>query len=765
MRFNALAVLCLLGCAVAAHATDTYSGGTLQIPSIAIGDVTYSNLAVTIGTIVSGPAGSAAAGSGDVYDPVSRLLTVPAVTVGDHTYYNVVATVARLVSIGGQSGADSYDGRSLIVPRVQILGQAQRSNVVVSVASVVRVEGGMPTLVQDEYIPQTNQLVIPAVAAYGRVLTNVVDNVGSVIAGGSGTVPGFALGNGTGGAFVAGAIAVGTQATVAAHGSAGLSLTVVDTNEGNTLDNLGSVTVNFSSPCLNNGTAQILPLDSQIPTQSITTATGLIAATYVANGCSGTDQITATATIGGATLAASGSVTVAPDTIGSIQFVSASSTALGLKGTGLNQTSTVTFKVLDSSGFALPGVAVGFALSTSVGGLSLSPVTAISASDGTVRTVVSAGTVHGVVRVTATIPAVASGPNPSPELSTQSNGLTVTAGLPTSGSFSISLGKASNAPAGAAACPNVEAFGINLVTVPVTVQLADRYNNPVPDGTPVAFHTDGGTIGGSCTTPLNSPGDGACAVTWTSSNPRPGVNPTTGAIDLSYGYPFGYTPLLAAGRTVILATTIGEESFTDVNGTGFYQSGDPYSNLGDPYEADNELPVYQAGDYFIDFYQQQHYTGPSGSFVGITCTGVTPADTCAAGTLAIGASHLLVMSTSAAQIRLVSNSGFQSGTPAPGLNIGAGATGTISVNVADLNGNAMPAGTTVAWSFSNPNIGATLAPVGPATVGCDASLGGAQFEASFATTAGMSGSGTLYIAITAPSGTQTQVSIPITVQS
>ena len=36
----------------------------------------------------------------------------------------------------------------------------------------------------------------------------------------------------------------------------------------------------------------------------------------------------------------------------------------------------------------------------------------------------------------------------------------------------------------------------------VTVQLADRYNNPAPDGTAVAFTTNGGHVGGNCTTPF-----------------------------------------------------------------------------------------------------------------------------------------------------------------------------------------------------------------------------------------------------------------------
>ena len=588
--------------------------------------------------------------------------------------------------------------------------------------------------------------------------------------------PKYALGNGSGAQFAAGVINAGTT-TLSAGGSTSLALTVVTTNSSpaNALYSANSVTVTFNSTCLASGQAQILPAGSLTPSLSITTTTGSIGATYTAKGCSvagqpvAQDTVTATATVGGQVINATTTLSVAAATIGQVQFISASPSTIGLKGTGLNETSTVTFKVTDSTGGAESGVNVNFSLDTADGGLSLAPATATSGSDGTVRTTVKAGTVHTTVRVTATVPAVTTGPNTSPQLSTQSSGLTVTTGLPAADTFSIAVGKASNAPSGSFACPNVEAFNINLVTVPVTVQLADRYKNPAPDGTSVAFHTDGGSIGGSCTTPLSYSGDGACQVLWTSADPRPGIDPTINSypqnVNLTYGYPSGYTPLRAAGRAVILATTIGEESFTDLDGSGFYVVGDPFQKLGDPYEADNEQSTYQSGDYFLNYYGTAKYVDPNtangGNFQGITCTGITPADTCSTQALAIGATHLIIMSTSAANITLQSYAGFQPGSP--GLLIGAGNTGTLVVNVEDTNGNAMAAGTTVSWSFSNTNIGATVTALPPTVVDCDSGLGGKPFSAAFATSAGESGSGTAYVTVTSPSGTQTSAAIPITI--
>ena len=54
-------------------------------------------------------------------------------------------------------------------------------------------------------------------------------------------------------------------------------------------------------------------------------------------------MITATAAVASVTLTATGTVTVAAATIGSIQFESATPASIGLKGTGLNETSTVVF--------------------------------------------------------------------------------------------------------------------------------------------------------------------------------------------------------------------------------------------------------------------------------------------------------------------------------------------------------------------------------------------------------------------------------------
>jgi hypothetical protein len=474
----------------------------------------------------------------------------------------------------------------------------------------------------------------------------------------------------------------------------------------------------------------------------------------VATGCSGADLITASAVVPTSAtttqgVSATGTITVAAASVGSIQFVSATPTTIGLKGTGLGETSTVVFKVTDSSGGTPAGVKVSFSLDTTVGGLTLSPVTATTLSDGTVQTVVSAGTVHTVVRVTASIA--------SPALSTQSSQLTVTTGLPASAAFSIAVGSPTyggTITGTYPACANVEAWDIDGVIVPVTVALADRYNNPVPDDTAVAFTTDGGHIVGSCITPLTAPGDGRCQVDWTSANPRPGLDTLTTpeTIDLTFGYPGGYPPLVDAGRATVLATTIGEESFNDLNGSGFYQAGDPFFNLGEPYRDDNENGVYDSGEYFLDFNQNGKRDAGSGSFVGITCTGITAGSTCSTNTLAISASHLIIMSTSTAQApTIAASSGFAvSGND---LSIGVGDSGTVSFQIVDLNGNSMAAETSVVITLSNSTIG-TLTQFPGTVIGCNSDTGGQAFGASFAASTTV-GSGIINVTVTSPSGSTT----------
>ena len=182
----AAALLLCVG-ALAAHATDTYAPLTrqLDIPALAIGSATYANVVVTVGTIVSGPSGSAPDGSVDTYDPATGQLTVPAVQVGSTTYFNAVVTVEGPVSIGGVAGADSFNGTYLKISSVEAGGKSYANvTLAVSAANLVSVGEGLPLAAGDEFDAAAGRLSIAAVQVGSRVFTNVVisANLASVVA-------------------------------------------------------------------------------------------------------------------------------------------------------------------------------------------------------------------------------------------------------------------------------------------------------------------------------------------------------------------------------------------------------------------------------------------------------------------------------------------------------------------------------------------------------------------------------------------------------
>lgn len=169
---------------------DTYdpSTGQLAIASVSMGGATLTDVVIAVGSVVSGPIGTAPNGSEDVYDTTTGQLNVPTVTIGNSIYTNLVTTVGSLVSIGTSSGADTYDGTYLRMTYVQVGGTVYH-NVVITVGRVVSPGGGMPTSARDVYDPASGQLTIPVIQVGGRVYTNAVVTIGKIVSTGG---PGIA---------------------------------------------------------------------------------------------------------------------------------------------------------------------------------------------------------------------------------------------------------------------------------------------------------------------------------------------------------------------------------------------------------------------------------------------------------------------------------------------------------------------------------------------------------------------------------------------
>jgi hypothetical protein len=549
---------------------------------------------------------------------------------------------------------------------------------------------------------------ITVTATSGTLTANV--DVAVTAGGDPGTPPTVSMGCGNGPAFQAGALCISTP-NLSSGGSSSIQA-VLQLTDGSLFTE--STSVSFSSACIAQTTATV--------TTPVVTTSGIANTTYVAAGCSGADVITATAVVGGTPVSATGTITVAPSVIGSIIFVSATPTNVALRGTGTTtnpETSTVVFRVLDQGGGPRPGTTVNFSLNTTVGGIEVSPATAVSDVNGRVQTIVRGGTVSTPVRVTATVQGV------TPVLATQSSQLTVTTGIPDQDSFSVSV-----------ACKNVEAWNRDGVVVGVTARLSDRFNNPVPDGTAVTFQTEGGSIVSQCTT---TGGIGTCSVNWTSSNPRPTAAAPT--------VPLGDE---RAGRSTILGSAIGEESFTDTNGNGSFDNTEPFADMDERFLDRNENDAREGDEPIYDFNNNSSYDLADGFFNGVLC--FDTAGRCnAQSTTGISSQNLIIMSH-----------GVPTGlVPAPGtpIVVNAGSSVVFSSILGDLNSNPLPQGTTVQYAISGS--GLTLSTPSQFTVPCTEEP--QAFPVSIIA-ANPASDGAFTMTVTSPSGLISSFTYPVDVQ-
>ena len=495
------------------------------------------------------------------------------------------------------------------------------------------------------------------------------------------TVPAVNIlfGSGSGVSFVQNTLELGTgnvsagQLPLSAGGSTTVIATVVDGDNGNALYTTSPISVSFSSPCTGAGTAVI--------STPVSTVNGVAQTQYIASGCSGDDLISATAVINGNVVNATATINVAPASVGSVQFVSATPEVIALAGTGgggLQETSTLTFKVVDNNGDPVPNQIVNFALNTNVGGISLSAISGVTISDGTVTTIVQSGTISTPVKVTATTTDVNSGIS----YSTQSDALVVSTGLADQNSFSLSVSDCN--PAGAWETDNV--------LVDVLVLAADHFNNPVPDGTAVSFTTEGGAIDGSCLTV-----DGECTVSWRSQEPRP-----------------------SNGRVTILATAIGNESFLDANSNGGYDDGDPLfdtipgnDDLPEAWRDDNENGVFDSGsEEFVDFNQDGVYTGADGAYTGVLCN--HSSDCAATTSLHVRRLHRIGMASNSNII--VINGGAGANAPF-NLPVSTGTPLEVTISVNSATGQFPATGTTISATTTNGKIEGTASWTVPNTCG------------------------------------------------
>lgn len=329
---------------------------------------------------------------------------------------------------------------------------------------------------------------------------------------------------------------------------------------------LTPVQINFSTTC-----GQVSPLTAS------SDSSGRITVSYSATdekdkgqntqGCSGKMvEITASA-LGATGVTKTIKVTEAPAT--NIGFDGVTPSRIYLANSGGVTQAVAQFKLVNARDEPLLGQEVRLTLKTLNGGLpkafigaagSTAAVIATTDANGKVSVPVFSGTVPTNVIVNAALVQ-------NPAVQTDSAVLAIASGRPAQARMSLSIEKLS-----------IEGFNVDGIESKVTMSLADRQGNPVPDGTAVNFVTSGGVmIPPTCTTGV-VPGDSRCTVTIRSQNPRIAQH---------------------KGRVQILAYSAGEEDFVDANFNNVYDCGENWDDLGTAYRDDNENSVFDTGEFSV----------------------------------------------------------------------------------------------------------------------------------------------------------------------
>jgi len=322
------------------------------------------------------------------------------------------------------------------------------------------------------------------------------------------------------------------------------------------------------------------------------TVSGKATATFVADAAKfGSVDVTATAS----GISGSATVTVNKPNPASIQFVSATPSAIGISGSGKTTTSTIVFSVTDANGNAVAnGEPVNFTLQGPSGGRTVANGGEFIGADDGSPTTASASTVQATVnnaqQAQATV-TLTSGSIPGNAIivATLANFTSISSATPV-----ISIGggvPSATHMSFVSDVLNLPGLGVGNGIVGRTATLsffaADRFGNAnVLQGTTVSFKTESGaTVSNSA----NLDSSGSTTVTFRTQAPDPqDVAATTGAGSettlisrMSTDYGITTTKHPRDGRATIVATIAGEESFNDKNANGKFDTGESFTDTPD----------------------------------------------------------------------------------------------------------------------------------------------------------------------------------------
>lgn len=423
-----------------------------------------------------------------------------------------------------------------------------------------------------------------------------------------------------------------------------------------------SVQVSFSSNC-----GQIMPSIAS------TNASGIAVASFTATdaagtsvstlGCGGKSVDISASAVGTSTLSRTLNVLAAPATnLSFVVPVDATKSRIYLANSGGPTQTTIEFLLINARGEALPGQAVTLSLKTLNGGIpkatfgtvdNINSITLPTDSAGKVSVPVFSGTVPTNVIVNAALTNITS-------IQTDSSVVVIASGRPAQSRVSLARGKSA-----------IRGFNLDGEMTTVTMSLADRQGNPVPDGTAVNFVTEGGVmVPPTCVTGA-VPGDSQCTVNIRSQNPRP-----------------------SDGLVSIMAYAAGEEDFVDANFNNVFDCGELFTDLGTAYRDDTATESgvfnpYVAGEFAV----------PRSPSVSACATGTTPSPMSGDrvwGAADVRSQVLLVFSTD--DFTVVNPQWISAPDPEWGNAVVASG---LTVSIQDLNGRSVPTGSAIAVTVTD----------------------------------------------------------------
>lgn len=458
------------------------------------------------------------------------------------------------------------------------------------------------------------------------------------------------------------------QSTLAAYGTRQVS---VQANIDGAAATSTPVQVSFSANC-----------GSVTPATASTNSQGLVQVSYSAanaavtndQGCSGSTVSIVASTTGAKPVTGNLGIDLAPAT--NLLFVDALPTTIFLDGSGGATQSVVKFRLVNASNSALQGQNILLELRDLAGGIPKISMDTVGNTASVIKTTDSSGQVSvpvfsGTVPTNVTVKASLVS---NPVITTTSAVLAIASGRPAQSRTSLSVEKLS-----------IEGADVIGVETQVTMSLADRQGNPVPDGTAVNFVTENGVMIPAVCTTVNS----RCSSTLHSGYPPP--------ID---------------GLVSVLAYAAGEEEFVDLNFDNAYTPSingtipEPFTDLGNAFRDDAALVGGVTGPY-VDGYFSVPRAGAVAcvneipkfpSFLGRpnSCDGVW-------GAADVRQQAVVVFATSRANITV---SSMVATTPIARSNPVTNGLSDITVVISDQNGNSMPTGTKV--EFDTVDDGASV---------------------------------------------------------